>query len=216
MALPWPQHWEHIPQDDREAVTEILTRLLSHGALIGDEEGREKQLYLLARNDLEEEITTYFAPLGLAVFFDPDAPIMQLRPIDSACGLSERFNKAETLVVLTLWRCYHDIRMESVSQGVFLSVRELWEKLKVFFEDIQPPNEGQLKVILQKLKRHRFVRMQKVNDAETFDQVSLEILPTLSRAIPFEDVTAWENQCELYRSGSESTQDEEASEETSS
>ncbi|MCH6255586.1 DUF4194 domain-containing protein [Puniceicoccaceae bacterium K14] len=211
MSLPWPEHLEHIPQEDREAFTEILTRLLAHNALIGDE-GRERQLYLLARNDLGSEIESYFAVIRMSVFFDPDAPIIQLRPMDNAGGLSGRFNKAETLVLLTLWRCYHDIRMESVTHGVFLSVKDLWEKLKIFFEDIQPPNEGQLKPILQKFRRHRLIRMQRANDAETFDEVSLEILPTLQRTIPFEDVTAWKDQCELYRDGSESSGDGEEEE----
>lgn len=208
MSLPWPQHWNHIPEEDREALSEILTRLLSNGAIIGDE-GRERTLYLLARNDLEPEIASHFAPLGLEVFLDPDAPIIQLRPVGSACGLSGRFNKAETLVLLTLWRCYYDIRMESVSHGVFLTVKELWEKLKVFFEDIQLPNEGQLKLILRRLKQHRLIRTQGGSDTETFDEVSLEILPTLQRAIPFEDGTAWNDQCELYRMGGESSKNSE-------
>jgi hypothetical protein len=207
MALPWPQYWEHIPQSDRDAVTDLLTRLLAHGALIGDE-GRERQLYLLARTELEAEIESYFAPLGLSVFYDPDAPIIQLRPVESACGLSGRFNKAETLVLLTLWRRYHDIRMETVTPAVLMTVRDLWDTLKVYFEEIQPPNESQLKIILNKLKQHRLIRMQRASDVAIFEEMTLEILPTLQRVIPFEDSTAWQAQCDLYRGGTQLDEEE--------
>lgn len=207
MTLPWPQHWEFIPQEDREAVSEILTRLLAHGALLGDE-GRERQLYLLARNDVEQELREYFAPLGLELVFDPDAPIIQLRPVDGACGLSGRFNKAETLVLLTLWRRYHDVRMEQVTHGIFLTVKELWQTLKVYFEEIQPPNETQLKQILQRLRHHRLIRMQRPNETDAFEAFSLEILPTLHRVIPFENVEAWEERRDLYRNNAETEQDE--------
>lgn len=198
MALQWPQHWDHIPESDREAAKEILTRLLAHGALIGDE-GRERQLYFLARSDLEDEIESFSATLGLSVFYDPDAPIIQLRPVDSACGLSGRFNKAETLVLLTLWRRYHDIRMEAVTPAVLLTVQDLWDTLKVYFEEISPPNYSQLKAILNKLKQHRLIRMQRVGDVANFEDNTIEILPTLQRVIPFEDTAAWEAQCNLYR-----------------
>ncbi len=207
MTLPWPQHWESIPQEDREAVSDILTRLLAHGAILGDE-GRERQLYLLARNDVEPQLREYFAPLGLELIFDPDAPILQLRPVDAACGLSGRFTKAETLVLLTLWRRYHDIRMEQVCHGVFLTVKELWETLKVYFEEIQPPNETQLKQILQRLRHHRLIRMRRSNETDAFEAVTLEVLPTLHRVIPFADEKAWEEQCELYRSTPETERDE--------
>jgi len=213
MTLPWPEHWQDIPDEDREAVSEILTRLLSHGALLGDD-GRERQLYLLARNDLGQELADYFAPLNLEVYFDPDDPIVQLRPGPGNSGLSSRFNKAETLVLLTLWRLYYDVRMEQTVKGVFVTVKRLWETLKIHFEDIVPPNETQLRQILGRLRDHRLVRTQRASDSDSFDATSIEILPTLHRAIPFDDPSAWEDQCALYGGANEELETDETSRET--
>ncbi|MCH8540844.1 MAG: DUF4194 domain-containing protein [Opitutales bacterium] len=202
MTLPWPEHWQDIPEEDREAVSDILTRLLAHGALLGDD-GRERQLYLLARNELAHKLVEYFAPLNLEVYFDPDDPIVQLRPGPGSSGLSSRFNKAETLVILTLWRIYHDVRMEQTVKGVFIAVKKLWENLKIYFANIVPPNETQLRQILGRLRDHRMVRMQRASDSDSFDETTIEILPTLHRAIPFDDPSAWEDQCALYRGANE-------------
>ena len=113
MPLPWPSFWQHIREDDRAALSDILSDLLSHGALIGDA-GRNHELYLLAR-EYQRELGEYLAPLHLELVPDPDRAIFQLRPVPADCRLMARFNKAETLVVLTLWRLYHDARMENVS-----------------------------------------------------------------------------------------------------
>lgn len=209
MTLPWPEHWQDIPDEDREAVSEILTRLLAHGALLGHD-GRERQLYLLARNDLGNRLAEYFAPLNLEVYFDPDDPIVQLRPEPGNCGLSSRFNKAETLVILSLWRLYHDVRMEQTVKGVFVTVKRLWETLKIHFEDIVPPNETQLRQILGRLRDHRMVRTQRASDDDSFDASTIEILPTLHRAIPFDDPSDWEDQCALYRGANEEVEVDES------
>ena len=112
MPLPWPTFttWNRIREDDRAALSDVLTELLAHGALIGDA-GRDRELYLLAR-EYQPELSEYLAPLHLMLVPDPDRPIFLVRPVPGDCGLLARFNKAETLLVLTLWRIYHDARME--------------------------------------------------------------------------------------------------------
>ena len=86
MPLPWPSFWQHIKTDDRSAVSEILTELLAHGALLGDT-GRDRELYLLA-TDYQKEIGEYLAPLHLELLLDPDRPIFQVRPVPGDCGLA--------------------------------------------------------------------------------------------------------------------------------
>ena len=63
MSLPWPSFWQHIPDADRSALSDILTDLLAHGALLGDT-GRDRELYLLAR-EYQRELAEYLAPLHL-------------------------------------------------------------------------------------------------------------------------------------------------------
>ena len=57
MALPWPtfETWNRIREDDRAALSDVLTELLAHGALIGGA-GRDHELYLLAR-EYQRELT---------------------------------------------------------------------------------------------------------------------------------------------------------------
>jgi len=197
MPLPWPQFWQHIPESDRAGLSDALTELLGHGALLGDS-GRDHELYMLARQ-YQREIAEYLAPLHLELAPDPDRPIFQVRPVPGDCGLMARFNKAETLLVLTLWRIYHDARMERSVETVVVSANDIWRRLKLYFEQVDLPNASQLREMLGKLRNRRLVRMQWHEDVDQFGESQVEILPTLSRVIPFEDAAAWEQQAERYQ-----------------
>jgi hypothetical protein len=197
MPLPWPQFWQHVPVDDRLAISDVLGELLAYGALIGDA-GRDHELYLLARQ-YQREIGEYLAPLHLELLPDPDRPIFQLRPVPGDCVLMARFSKAETLLILTLWRIYHDMRMERTVETVIVSANDIWQRLKLYFEQVDLPTAAQLRDLLGKLRNRRLVRVQWHEDPEQFGESLVEIMPTLARTIPFEDASAWEQQTELYR-----------------
>lgn len=208
MALPWPSFWQHIPTDDRPAISDILTALLGRGAVIGDG-GRDRELYLLAR-EYQRELGEYLAPLHLELWVDADRPILQLRPVPGDCGLLERFNKAETLLVLTLWRIHHDFLLESPATAAVVSANQVWQRLKLYFENIDLPNESQLREMLGKLRRRRLVRVRWHEDVNRFGDSEIEILPTLARVIPFENAAAWEQQADVYRQPAEEAAEEEA------
>lgn len=207
MPLPWPQFWQHIREEDRPALSDVLTELLAHGALLGDA-GRDHELYLLAR-EYQREIGEYLAPLHLELVPDPDRPILQLRPVPGDCGLMARFNKAETLLVLTLWRVYHDARMERTLETVVVSANDIWQRLKLYFEHVDLPTAAQLRDMLAKLRNRRLVRVQWHEDPAQFGESQVEILPTLSRVIPFENAAAWEEQAALYQQPAGPEPDEE-------
>ncbi|MGA2245485.1 MAG: DUF4194 domain-containing protein [Verrucomicrobiota bacterium] len=203
MPLPWPTFatWNRIQEPDRAALSEILAELLAHGALIG-ENGRDRELYLLAR-EYQREIGEYLAPLHLELLPDADRPIFQLRPVPGDCALMARFNKAETLLVLTLWRMYHDARMEAVVASVVVTTNDIWERLRLYFEHIVPPTEAQLRELLGKLRSRRLVRLQWHEDPACFGESQVEILDTLPRIIPFENAAAWQQQAALYQASAE-------------
>ncbi len=207
MSAAWPEFWQHVPEEDRGAISEILTTLLSSGVLLG-EEGRGRQLYQTARQ-FEKEISDYLAPLHIQLFLDPDRPILQARPVAGDCGLTERFSKAETLVLLVLWRIYDEKRLTETSAAVIIPAEEIFQRLKLYFEKIEPPSSGQLERILQKLKSLNLIRTQARQDVQKFGETLLEILPTLPRVIPFEHAEAWEHQAALYRGDSETTLEEQ-------
>lgn len=196
MSLPWPSYWQHIPPEERPAFSDILTDLLAHGALVGDI-GRDRELFLLAR-EYQRELAEYLAPLNLELLSDPDRPILQVRPVPGKCGLLSRFNKAETLLVLTLWRMYDDARMERPVESVITTVNDVWQRLRLYFEHIEPPAPAHLREMLGRLRNRRFVRLRADSDSENFSDWQVEILPTLARAIPFENSEMWEQQAALY------------------
>jgi len=199
MSLPWPTFatWNRIREDERSALSTVLTELLVHGALLGGA-GRDHELYLLAR-EYQQEIGEYLAPLNLELVADPDRPIFQLRPVPGDCGLIARFNKAETLLVLTLWRIYHDARMEHTEETVVVTANEIWNRLKLYFQQVDLPTATQLRDMLVKLRNRRLVSLQWHEDADLFGESQVEILPTLARAIPFENAGAWQQQADLYQ-----------------
>jgi len=208
MSLPWPTFWQHIREDDRSALSDVLTQLLASGVLLGDT-GRDRELFLLARQ-YQSEISDYFAPIHLELVPDPDRPILQLRPVPGDCGLIVRFNKAETLLVLTLWRIFHDARMEQTVATVVVTANDIWSRLKLYFERIDPPTEAHLREMLGKLRGRGLLRIQRQDDGARFGDTQIEILPTLTRVIPFENEAAWEQQRALYTppAGSETSANE--------
>ncbi len=196
MNLPWPSFWQHVREDDRSALREILAELLSTGVLLGDE-GRARELYLTARDYLKE-LAEYLAPLNLDLVTDPDKPILQARPVPGECSLTARFTKDETLLVLTLWRIYHDTRMERPVETVVVSANTVFSHLKLYFENIEPPRDSHLERMLARLRSRRLIRFKKHEDLQRFGESLVEILPTLQRVIPFGSVEAWQQQMDLY------------------
>ncbi len=196
MNLPWPSFWNHIREEDRSALREVLAELLSTGVLLGDE-GRDRELYLTAR-DYQRELADYLAPLNLDLVADPDKPILQARPVPGECGLTARFTKDETLLALTLWRIFYDIRLERPVQTVVITANEVFTKLKLYFEQIEPPSDSHLERLLGRLRSRRLIRFRPHEDAQHFGESLVEILPTLQRVIPFENAEAWQQQAALH------------------
>lgn len=209
MNLPWPSFWQHVREDDRSALRDVLAELLSTGVLYGDE-GRARQLYLTAR-EYQRELAEYLAPLNLDLVADPDKPILQARPVPGECGLTARFTKDETLLVLTLWRIYYDTRLERPVETVVITANDVFARLKLYFEHIEPPTESHLERLLTRLRSRRLIRFRQHEDAQRFGESLVEILPTLQRVIPFETADTWQQQADLYLAPSDDMASEEES-----
>jgi len=191
----WPKFWEHIPETDRPSIRSIVAELLSTGVLFGDM-GRERELFLVAR-EYQPELSDYLAVAGLELFVDPDRPIFQARPIPSECGLMAKFGKDETLVALTLWRIYDEMRMEQTSEAIVITANDLDARLKLYFESVVPPTDGHLERMLTKFRQRRFIRFQK--DEVKLGESRIEILPTLARAIPFDGQDDWASHANFFQ-----------------
>jgi hypothetical protein len=212
MNLPWPSFWQHIPENDRSALRDALAELLSTGVLLGDE-GRAREIFLTAREH-QRDLAEYLAPLNLDLISDPDRSILQARPVPGECGITARFTKDETLLLLTLWRLYHETRLERAVDTVVVSANQVFQALKLTFEHIQPPTESHLERMLARCRSRRLIRFQRHEDPQRFGESSIEILPTLPRILPFESVEAWEQTVRPHqaaRAATETAAEEETS-----
>lgn len=186
----WPSFWADVPEEDRAPIRDVLAELLGRGVLLGSE-GSGRELFLLIRDHYQRHISDYLAPLGLELIVDDEAPLLQARPRTEACQLLASFNRDETLVILGLWRLWDDARSNGTAAAVILTVDDLWQQLRVFFDRIEPPEKTQIEAILTKLRRHRLVRTARPDGMTQPGELQIEILPSLPRAIPFDDLEAW-------------------------
>jgi hypothetical protein len=174
---------------------DILAELLSHGVLLGDT-GSGRELLLVAREH-RLRLADYFAPLGLELVIDEEVPLLQARPRAESCQLLSSFNKYETLILLALWRVWDEAQTAGLSAAVTLTLDDLYEKLHVYFEDIERPERTQLEDALNKLKRHRLVRTRRPDGSESPGELCIEVLPSLARVIPFDSIEQWSERAEL-------------------
>lgn len=191
----WPSFWHDVPVEDRAPMRDILADLLSHGVLLGDT-GSGRELLLVAREH-RERLADYLAPLGLELVLDEEVPLLQARPRAESCQLLGSFNKYETLMLLTLWRVWDEAQTGGLSSAVTLTLDELYEKLRVYFEDIERPERTQLEDALGKLKRHRLIRTRRPDDSEAPGETIIEVLPSLPRVIPFDSIEQWSERAQL-------------------
>lgn len=192
----WPSFWADVPNEERAPLRDILAELLGRGVLLGDT-GSGRELFLLARDHHRFRLEDYLAPLGLEFIVDDDALLLQARPRTEACQLMGGFTKDETLILLTLWRVWDEAQTSGASAATLLRLDELWEKLRVFFDRIEPPEKSQIEAALTRLKRHRLIRTQKPDQMEHAGDILIEVLPSLARAIPFDSIEQWQERVDM-------------------
>ncbi len=194
----WPRFWGDVPDEDRPAIREILAELLGRGTLLGAS-GAGRDLFLLARDHYRAHLDDYLAPLGLELIVDDDFSLLQARPQPEACHLLAQFSKDETLLLLVLWRVWDDHRTHQAASAVILTADELWTRFRNTFDQIEPPEKTHLDSLLAKLKRHRLLRTHKPEGAQQLGETLIEILPSLPRVIPFENLEACLARAALYQ-----------------
>lgn len=192
----WPSFWPLVPEEDRAPIRDVLAELLGRGVILGNE-GSGRELFLLIRDHYQTHVADYLAPLGLELIVDDEAMLLQARPRTESCQLMGNFSRDETLVILTMWRIWDDEQASHSTSAVIITVDDLWNRLKLFFDRIEPPEKTQIDAILTKLRRHRLVRTHKPESMTLPGEMQIEILPSLARVIPFDDLVAWVQRADL-------------------
>jgi hypothetical protein len=190
-TLPWPKFWTHVAEADRQPLRDVLSGLLRHGVILGDE-GSGRDLFRLVRDHLRAEVEEYLAPLGLRVVILDDPPILQAQPVPEECDLLAQFTQQETLLALVLWRMYDEALIASRTRAVLFSANDVWLKWQVIFDRIEPPTLSALKEALARLRRKRLIRYTDAEDPTRPGDAIIEILPTLPRVIDFAGLEEWQ------------------------
>jgi hypothetical protein len=193
----WPRFWSDIPESDRAPLREVLAELLGRGVLLGDE-GSGRDLFLLARDHYRAHLEDYLAPLALELIIDDDGSLLQARPRTESCLLLGKFDKDETLMLLTLWRLFDDERSSGAQEAVVVTVDQVWASMKVYFDKIEPPEKTHIESLLARLRRHRLIRSTKPEGMTQLGEMQIEILPSLARVIPFDDIAAWQMKADSF------------------
>lgn len=197
-TLPWPKFWAHIAEADRQPLRDVVSGLLRHGVILGDE-GSGRDLFRLVRDHLRPEVEEYLAPLGLRVIILDDPPLIQAQPVPEECDLLAQFTQQETLLALVLWRLYDEALIASRTKAVLLTANDLWLKWQVIFDRIEPPTLSALKEALARLRRKRLIRYTDAEDPTRPGDAVIEILPTLPRALDFAGLEEWQARTSAFQ-----------------
>jgi hypothetical protein len=103
-----------------------------------------------------------------------------------------------TLVLLTLWYEFDTaVRDRAETPPILVTVENFNDSLKTKFEPLRKamPSPTRLFEILRLAQRKNLVRFTPASEKA---QTRIEILPTIKRVIPFQDIADWTRQSERY------------------
>ena len=95
---------------------------------------------------------------------------------------------------------------------MIITVDELWTRFRSTFDKIEAPEKTHLDQLLARLKRHRLIRTNRPEGATQLGEILIEILPSLPRAIPFDNIEEWLARAGLYQASTVLSLEVEATE----
>jgi len=178
-----------LTDDELRDLKSALSELLDRGSVLGFE-SRSRDLYQRASGVLAEPLRAILALLDMELVNDDRRLLLFARPLDT-CQLLRRFNQAESLFVLALWRTYHEHYQQGRVGAVVLGLNDLYTKLRSYFPKLlqETPKPNTFRTILQHLQRRNLVRWTENPDA--FGQSECQVLPTVLYVIPFGGLEDW-------------------------
>lgn len=198
-----------LSEADRERLGEGLRRLMANGSILGTEPG-QTELYHWCHLH-REEVEELAALLELKLFWDHEIRLVQAVPQTGAFTL--RLKLDATLVLLTLWHEFDTaVRDRGEAPPIRLSVERLNDSLKTKFEPLRKhlPSPTRLREILSLAQRKNLLRF---SPAEEPADATIEVLPTLKRVIPFQDIAEWNRHADRHLAAA-GVEPEESTEET--
>ncbi len=202
MTEPFPNSGRllaRLSENDRQRLGEALRRLLAHGSILGLEPAQTDLYHWSHQN--REWLEELCGLLDLKLHWESQERVVQAVPQSAAFLL--RVNLRTTLVLLTLWYEFDTaIRDRGETPPVRLTVQQLNDSLTAKFEPLRRhlPGPAQLREILALGQRKNLLRYE---PEPAFEQTRIDILPTLKRVIPFQDIAEWTRHADRYLAGVE-------------
>lgn len=183
-----------LTDNDRDRLGEALRRLLANGSILGLEPAQTDLYHWCHQNrDWVEEIA---ALLELKLHWEHADRTVQAIP--QAAAFLLRLKLDATLVLLTLWYEFDTaVRDRGETPPVRISAQQLNDSLAAKFEPLrkQLPSPTRLREILSLAQRKNLLYF--VPDPAP-ERSTIEILPTLKRIIPFQNLEDWSRHAERY------------------
>jgi hypothetical protein len=194
MTAENPDSLLRLESSDRARLGEALRVLLDRGSILGGE-GPHAELYhwAYANRPWLEEMAALF---DLQLAWENDQRLVQAIPRSGTFLLRLRLDA--TLVLLTLWYEFDAaVRDRGETPPISLSVKELNDSLDTKFKPLKKamPSQTRLVEILRLAQRKNLLRFHAVTDAA---QSRIEILPTIKRVIPFQDLADWTRHADRF------------------
>ena len=188
-----------LEESDRSRLGETLRVLLDRGSLLGGE-GPQADLYswAYANRPWVDEMATLF---DLRLSWENESRLVQAVPLSRAFLLRLRLDA--TLVLLTLWYEFDTaVRDRGETPPVTLTTQQLNDALDAKFRPLRKsmPTQTRLVEILRLAQRKNLVRFTADPDPA---QTRVDILSTIKRVIPFQDIEDWTRHAGRYLAGTQ-------------
>jgi len=148
--------------------------------------------------------------LELKLFWDHELRLVQAVPQTGLFTLKLKLDA--TLVLLVLWYEFDTaVRDRGEAPPIRLTVERLNDSLKTKFEPLRKhlPSPTRLREILGLAQRKNLLRF---SPAEEAGEARIDILSTLKRVIPFQDIAAWNSHAERHLAAAAGVESEETDE----
>lgn len=182
---------------DRARLGEAFRMLLDRGSILGGG-GPHGDLYhwTYINREWMEEVGELF---DLQLIWEHDQRFVQAIPRSSSFMLHLRLDA--TLVLLTLWYEFDSaLRDRAETPPILLTVEQLNDSLRTKFEPLKKamPSPTRLVEILRLAQRKNLVRFIAAPERA---QTRIEILSTIKRVIPFQNIDEWTRHADRYLNG---------------
>jgi hypothetical protein len=201
MDIDTPAGLLRLEESDRMRLGEALRMLIERGSILGGEHAyADLYSWSFANRPWVDEMA---ALLELQLFWEHEARLVQAVPRSRSFLLRLRLDA--TLVVMTLWYEFDTaVRDRGETPPVSLTAEQLNDSLDAKFRPLRKamPGHTRLLEILRLAQRRNLLRFTAAADPA---QTRIDILATIKRVIPFQDVEDWARSAHRFIAGTDRT-----------